>query len=173
MWRLRYITLLRTTPPTLGSTNFDTFYGNIYVPDGSVSSYQSSWSSVTAVIKAISDFDEHVTKYDAVKDKAFVGSSGEETYRWWASAAVFLPVTPGDSISVDTARIVSNNVLVAYDSNKEYLSYWNLGNQISRTVTMPANAKYVRVNFRTVWLDDCYILNGTTGEYLLKGKNVP
>ena len=174
MWRLRYITILRQTPPTLGTNNFDTFYGNIYVPDGSVSSYQSSWSSVTAEIKAISDFDEEVTNYDNIKDQVFIDSSGDETYNWWASATIFLSVNQNDSITVCTSHNVTNNRILIYNGNKEYLDYWNMSTSSIRTVNIStASAKYIRVSFRNAWLDDCYIKNNTTDEYLFKGVNVP
>ena len=173
MWRLRYITILCQTPPTLGTSNFDTFYGNIYVPDGNVSSYQSSWSSVTAAIKAFSNFDEHVTVYEEMIDRTFIDSSGNAIENWWASLSIFLPISGNCSLTICTARTIQGNRVTIYNEAKQYVDYWNLSSP-SRTINISnAAAKYIRVPFRTVWLDDCYIKNNTTGEYLFKGVNVP
>ena len=50
---LTKITIKATTPPSLGSNNIPSNETNIYVPSGSVSAYQSAWSSYKDIIFAI------------------------------------------------------------------------------------------------------------------------
>ena len=51
------ITILRTTPPTLGSSVFNNSNGKIYVPSGSVDTYKSAanWSNYADIIQAIQE----------------------------------------------------------------------------------------------------------------------
>ena len=50
---LTTITIKATIPPTLGSSAIPSNVTNIYVPSGSVSAYQSAWSSYSSKISAI------------------------------------------------------------------------------------------------------------------------
>lgn len=58
-----------------------------------------------------------------------------------------------------------------YKSDGAWLDY-NTPGSPARTVNVPSAARYIRAEFRTKFLDDCYIYNNTTGEYLFKGVNV-
>ena len=40
------------------------------------------------------------------------------------------------------------------------------------TVTVPGNCGWVAVTLRTSKIDDCYVYDKTTGEYLFRGKNI-
>ena len=180
--RMRYIICLPTTPPTLSSSSITEFYGNIYVPDEVVSEYSndSSWSATNGTIKPLSQFNEVITVYKGIIDRArlYTNSSpnpGTVEAYWPCCISNWLPVTPGDRITVYQGHrnTESNAQISIYNSDKEYFNYWNLGNELSRTVIIIAGAAFIRVTHRWAWLDDVYILNNTTGEYLFKGVNVP
>ena len=58
--KLTYIKCLAATPPTIGTYTFQGSVCSIYVPDNSVSAYQSAtnWSDYTSRIKPMSEFTE-------------------------------------------------------------------------------------------------------------------
>lgn len=88
----------------------------------------------------------------------------------------FYSVTPGHAIRVcfGANGLIGNTFLAfEYDSEKNKLDYWpvNLSGD-TRKFTAKANTAYVNAVVNYYNIDDVYIRDDTTGEYLYKGKNV-
>lgn len=88
----------------------------------------------------------------------------------------FYSVTPGHSIKVRFgANGLSGNTFLAfeYDAGKNKLDYWPVNTSgDTRRFTAKANTAYVNAVVNYYNIDDVYIMDETTGEYLYKGKNV-
>ena len=174
-YALRYVIFLPTVPPTI-TNHLCNQYERIYVPDESIEQYKtaSNWSALASRIKPISEFDEVITIYDGIILESSINTSGVEGNLRYECTTDFIPVNGGDSITWSTAYFRAGGNMNYYREDKTWFDYNNAGSgsNPARTITVPSAARYIRVEFKTKLLDDCYIYNNTTGEYLFKGKNV-
>jgi hypothetical protein len=82
----------------------------------------------------------------------FIPATGSNTVRWG--------VTSG-----------SYGQLNEYNANGSQLDYWK-AEGTSRSVTLKSSTTQIKVTFVTSNLDNSYVFDVTSGEYLWKGKNV-
>lgn len=88
----------------------------------------------------------------------------------------FLPATRSQKIrfyhGFQNATIY-DRCLVEYDSNKNHVDYWNHGGAYVREITIAENSTtWIRVTLNLDNINDCYVLNVSTGKYLWKGNNI-
>ena len=166
---LHHIILLSETPPVLSSRSFN--HNNLfYVPDAALEAYKSAsvWSNHSSKIRPISEYrDQRV--YDGIILNTMLNTNGTTASSSCRCTTDFIPVAGGDSITFKTPYADSTNQIVYYNSSKGYANYYN---NTSRTLTMQTNVRYIRVTFRTAWLDFYSVKNNTTGQYLFKGDEV-
>lgn len=61
--------------------------------------------------------------------------------------------------------------LMFFDANGDYLD-WFAYNTADRVISVPSGAAFVRLSVTVADVDDCYIYDGTNGNYIWKGVNV-
>lgn len=170
---LRYVIFLSDVPPTITNSMCNQ-QERIYVPDESLEQYKAAanWSALASRIRPISEFDGKITIYDNIILESSINNSGVEGTTPYECTTKLIPVNGGDSITWSIAYASFGRNMNYYKSDGAWLDY-NAPGSPERTVNVPSAARYIRAEFRTKLLDDCYIYNNTTGEYLFKGVNVP
>jgi len=170
---LRYVIFLSDVPPTITNRMCNQME-RIYVPDESLEQYKAAanWSALASRIRPISEFEDKITIYDNIILESSINNSGVEGTTRYECTTKQIPVNGGDSITWSIAYAGFGGNMNYYKSDGAWLDY-NTPGSPARTVNVPSAARYIRAEFRTKLLDDCYIYNNTTGEYLFKGVNVP
>lgn len=159
------------TPPSITSSQFN-FHEHIYVPDAALEAYRTAniWSGKADKIKPMSEYQAEHHYEELYYNRSLRNNTGEEIVSGGVCITAFIPVGK-DSLTVFTPETAAQ--LHEYGSDKEHLEYWNLYRGAPRTFTVyNSGTRYIRAGFYSSVLDDCYIYNNTTGEYLFKGKNV-
>ena len=107
--------------------------------------------------------------YDGIILGVMLNTNGTIASSSYRCITDFIPVAGGNSITFKTPYADTSNQIVYYNSSKAYVTNYN---HTSRTLTMPTNVRYIRVTFRTAWLDRYSVKNNTTGQYLFKGDEI-
>lgn len=86
----------------------------------------------------------------------------------------FIPVPSGcTSITINAGGTQSGSILHEFDSEFDYLSYWNGGsNPRTFNFDYPEQIRFVRATFKMSALADCYIKDNTHNTYIFRGGNV-
>jgi len=159
------------TPPSITSAQFN-FHEHIYVPDAALEAYRTAniWSGIADKIKPMSEYQAEHHYEELYYNRSLRNNTGEEIVYGGVCITAFIPVGK-DNLTVFTPEVATQ--LHEYGSGKEHLTNWSLYRGTPRTFTVyDSGTRYIRAGFHSSVLDDCYIYNNTTGEYLFKGKNV-
>ena len=159
------------TPPSITSAQFN-FHEHIYVPDAALEAYKTAnvWSGIADKIKPMSEYQAEHHYEELYYNRSLRNNTGEEFVYGGVCITAFIPVGK-DSLTVFTPEVATQ--LHEYGSDKEHLTNWSLYRGTPRTFTVyDSGTRYIRAGFHSSVLDDCYIYNNTTGEYLFKGVNV-
>lgn len=86
----------------------------------------------------------------------------------------FIPVPSGcKSITVNAGGTHSGSIIHEFDSEFDYLSYWNGGsNPRTFNFDYPDSVCFIRATFKMAALTDCYIKDNTHNTYIFRGGNV-
>lgn len=168
--RLRYVILLQV-PPSI-SANGDNFNNRetIYVPDELIDQYTAAdiWQNLD--IKGISEY-EPIHVYECFEDGS-LNQSGEVVESYSSVTTDYIPVRPEQMVRIFTSEggTSSGRFVCCYDDSMNFIIWYNTYD--NRRLTIPANTAYLRISFKWAHLDDCYLYNETTKEYLFKGIKV-
>ena len=67
----------------------------------------------------------------------------------------------------------SRRVLLEYDLNKNIIDYWNVNTTNGiRTITTSANTSFVRWCIENGFEDETYLLDNTSGLYIVKDRTI-